>query len=659
MLFTSRPFSTTPCNRFPSPHPLWAEIDWAKVANDMYAVVDPLSPRRLLYLTEQDYIVMVRVAWTNNRSLKVLACPGDTPESSSTSSSTQKMSPYHPFVIELMKNKSSRFSGRVSHLFHSTFAQWIVRDEDGENPMIEINDGNIVKVINRWFNIVSYWARGEPLEAWSSELGSSTYAARDRDNFSEACASLLRNNGPAFLIAYLKACLYVINAFLSGRKLKRNEVPGKVFVEVRNGLPKILPLSVRVQIRRGHLPTIRTWASVCNSYKAFKGSWGSVSDSLVSIARTHPDLDSHPVLTLLQDFFFPKFWAHIAKVYGGTLLPNLIIDKMFSTNKAGPNCPNSVLGAPQDAALWMGIEVDFNDPLAYISITKYLNTRRIQNTISGLKDNLIRLWLEETKNWEILNLFYTAGLSYERIQKTVSKRVRSIKDIYDPDLKDTSLPPDDKNQSIIRHALNQMKHPVEAAYNYFGFLIGGLDYNYPCRSYNDRVPKNGLGKLHALFEPAGKIRVIAIVDYWTNCVLKPLHDWMFSILRVIPTDATFDQEGRLEEFVRKGHTKIWSLDLSSATDLIPLFLYRSLFIKILGETITDLWLRLLSERVFVTPKETWENEDSPGRIQYGTGQPMGALSSWASMALVHHGIVQCAHFFVAGNIKPSDRKSVV
>jgi hypothetical protein len=49
-------------------------------------------------------------------------------------------------------------------------------------------------------------------------------------------------------------------------------------------------------------------------------------------------------------------------------------------------------------------------------------------------------------------------------------------------------------------------------------------------------------------EAAGKIRVIAIVDPITQWVLKPLHDWLFSILANIPQDGTFNQDlpiGRL------------------------------------------------------------------------------------------------------------------
>lgn len=49
-----------------------------------------------------------------------------------------------------------------------------------------------------------------------------------------------------------------------------------------------------------------------------------------------------------------------------------------------------------------------------------------------------------------------------------------------------------------------------------------------------------MGKLGTKEEP-GKVRVFAMVDYWTQLCLKPLHDGIFAILKNIPQDATFDQ----------------------------------------------------------------------------------------------------------------------
>jgi hypothetical protein len=69
-------------------HRLFPKVDWERVEAGNYAVVDPVNPGVILYLSEQDYIVMVRVAITSNRTLKVLAVPGDSPSVSPSSDSS-------------------------------------------------------------------------------------------------------------------------------------------------------------------------------------------------------------------------------------------------------------------------------------------------------------------------------------------------------------------------------------------------------------------------------------------------------------------------------------------------------------------------------------------------------------------------------------------
>jgi len=50
-----------------------------------------------------------------------------------------------------------------------------------------------------------------------------------------------------------------------------------------------------------------------------------------------------------------------------------------------------------------------------------------------------------------------------------------------------------------------------------------------------------LGRLSLKEEAAGKIRVFAITDSVTQAVLKPLHKFIFSLLKKLSTDGTFNQ----------------------------------------------------------------------------------------------------------------------
>lgn len=48
-------------------------------------------------------------------------------------------------------------------------------------------------------------------------------------------------------------------------------------------------------------------------------------------------------------------------------------------------------------------------------------------------------------------------------------------------------------------------------------------------------------KIVAIPDMEGKSRVIAILDYWSQTALRPLHKFLFGILRRIPQDCTFNQ----------------------------------------------------------------------------------------------------------------------
>jgi hypothetical protein len=169
------------------------------------------------------------------------------------------------------------------------------------------------------------------------------------------------------------------------------------------------------------------------------------------------------------------------------------------------------------------------------------------------------------------------------------------------------------------------------------FMVTGTD------DHGNSVIKDlQVGKLELLPEPAGKVRTIAIVDYWTQRVMSPVHDWMMKILSFIPTDGTFNQEDSVASFagrVKITQSKVDSIDLKSATDLIPIALYESLFRGVLPSETVDLWISLLTDRFFLVPDSELVKKPLRGKlITYGRGQPMGTLSSWPSMALVHHAL---------------------
>lgn len=160
--------------------------------------------------------------------------------------------------------------------------------------------------------------------------------------------------------------------------------------------------------------------------------------------------------------------------------------------------------------------------------------------------------------------------------------------------------------------------------------------------YSERVPAYSLGRLSLKIEP-GKVRVFAIVDTFTQWVLKPLHEALFTYLRGISTDATFDQNQGLKDFFKKMKPgeAVFSYDLSAATDRLPILLQVFILNTIIGKKFGEFWSTLLCNRVYTLRSHKFKVDTE---VRYMTGQPMGAYSSWAMLALTHHIILQYAAF---------------
>jgi hypothetical protein len=143
-------------------------------------------------------------------------------------------------------------------------------------------------------------------------------------------------------------------------------------------------------------------------------------------------------------------------------------------------------------------------------------------------------------------------------------------------------------------------------------------------------------------EAAGKLRIFALVDSMTQSLLSPLHDFMFSLLRLIPNDGTFDQEASILRSRDKALAagKAFSFDLSSATDRLPVKLTEKILSRIFSDDFAASWVSLMTDREFYFSRAVQEKYGAPPALKYAVGQPMGALSSWPALALTHHWILQ-------------------
>jgi len=145
------------------------------------------------------------------------------------------------------------------------------------------------------------------------------------------------------------------------------------------------------------------------------------------------------------------------------------------------------------------------------------------------------------------------------------------------------------------------------------------------------------GKLGLKHEGGGKVRVFAMLDSIRQALLRPIHNWLMSVLRSIPNDGTFDQLKPLYALRKKKIKKLYSFDLTSATDRFPIFLQTRMLEGFLGPPITCAWQQILKFPF----SASFARKLPP--IRFRMGQPLGAYSSWPAFALTHHAFVQyCA-----------------
>jgi len=150
------------------------------------------------------------------------------------------------------------------------------------------------------------------------------------------------------------------------------------------------------------------------------------------------------------------------------------------------------------------------------------------------------------------------------------------------------------------------------------------------------TPKGRSARLSLVRDKEAKVRIVAILDYWSQSVLKPLHDSAMSLLKGLRSDCTFNQGSFRAKLAHKG--PYHSLDLTAATDRFPVWLQVAVLSVLVAADYADAWRRLIIDRDYSV---SWERRTAR-TVRYACGQPMGAYSSWAIFSICHHVIVRVA-----------------
>jgi hypothetical protein len=401
---------------------------------------------------------------------------------------------------------------------------------------------------------------------------------------------LYRHNGATFTIAYLKECVRVVQHYVAGVHIRVSD--GPIMVGLRGGLPTILPTRLRGLVREGHTVSTVCALSILGVYR------GLVTPGVLKLESiTKPYTGSIESVGEWQDFssFLPRFFAMLPqRISLGR--PSFAV---LSTS-VGPNGGRASISAFKDAAVLMYCE---RDNLAHLL--------RFVNEAYG------RRWY-----WAFRLVIGWLAFLY------------SLVSLRFPVSLQATWPEDEGFTMVSPDVLGRLGRLVRVPLFYLRRIL----------SFRPRVSKLGVtARLSRLEEAAGKVRVVAIVDFWTQMALKPLHRAIFAVLRLIPQDGTFGQESCVnlirhkvgEGLVQAQSTgsdfTVYSYDLSSATDRIPVDLYQLMLTRLFTGSFSVFWRALLTFRNW---EDRWvEVTASGGKTHhradrvYAVGQPMVAYYS--------------------------------
>jgi len=423
--------------------------------------------------------------------------------------------------------------------------------------------------------------------------------------FVERLLRLHKRHSIKFLVLYLKTCQLCLMQAGAGQKLRDTAaVSGVRISRTRRGLPRIIPAVCRRKIRKGDLKEVRLWLTLFSFYRVleFPGKLKMATITNLGIEIKNWDL--------INDFIGK--WCTLLSYYHGPVRARDGLKPDFSKSSIGRYFRN-----------------DFSLDHMAEGVTPWGRTQLTAKPFVIKKAGPVGPGASTTP----INILRSAWLWFR-------------KDI---------------------NAWLQLTHWFEMTGNkrlaMFMLLSNRTYSEFFKEELEGSLQRCYLGKLGTKDEPAGKIRVFAMVDCWTQWLLKPLHKALQELLRCIPQDGTFDQEQPVKNLIKRlgPDAPAWSYDLSAATDRLPVKLQVLILGPLLGPKLAKAWETILVGRDYKLPRfSNYRKVMFSGlkaypvtikSVRYAVGQPMGALSSWVMLALTHHFIVQYASWRRTGNLE--------
>lgn len=477
-------------------------------------------------------------------------------------------------------------------------------------------------------------------------------------SFGRYVVHLQRSGGWAYVVLYLKACCVLLQQSAGGQRISSAQLLGCAVSRTRgSGIPRIIPAVMRKSIRAGDPWTIRVWLTFFQLYRVIEIPGKLKLQSITATSTMDPGFLRGWIL-FLNDWlpvFFREVGYNQLATYWVSRRSSCASVRAIDLSSCGKSLHEVITFTDKLIAAWITFKWE--------GIPCNLKPRLLALYKSGPNSGGVHgtSWIDGSpmfkKDKEGKPIPYGTGTNTSAIFTDAAQWLA-----FDPDEVAsfgkpyhlyTDLYPYLKSWLDIvgDRAITRILAVAKRVIPFVRRKVKEESYD-PFRTPGFGRPK-GLGKLGYKVEPAGKIRVFAMVDSLTQCVMKPLHDLLFSLLRKLETDGTFNQMRPAERLVSLGYTSFWSLDLSSATDRFPLALQQAVISVLIGPRLGVLWARLLVERYYLTPMPPKGviGPDADTALLYGAGQPMGALTSWAAFSLTHHFLVQFAAYRATKEIR--------
>jgi hypothetical protein len=493
--------------------------------------------------------------------------------------------------------------------------------------LLKIENLRVSAKLAHWRPHLKVWRHlMEPMISWARLVSGRPTRSKiiQLATFAKWVANMVRKQGVPGLVQYLKTAHTLLMQGVPGSELKvaSREISKVAVATGGSNLPRVIPSYARAFIRRGDRSTIRFWLTLLGMYRILliepKYKFGTITDPGKPLNRVF----LKEWCVFIRSRFVPQLEEHTGEKLLDVGTDVLGRPSVLPIMKSSADLPN------------VNWEVGEVGP----------------STSFGCRFNSARRWTEGSWGWSLFRyLSVTPG------------GTGTTKSLWTQMTEVAEAAPTARRMTLSSAVLERIRKGVRV-HKADGDEISQKEINLrKRREYPNGSGSNG--RLSVKIEPAGKARVFAMVDYWTQVALKPLHEWIFSLLKEIPQDGTFNQLKPVKRLLKivKSDQKIYSFDLSAATDRLPVLIQGLLLWQFFGRHFASTWKALLCNRNYYLGSSICKAAKLGNRgkdLRYAVGQPMGAFSSWAMLALTHHAMVQFAAYR-AGEAKWFDRYAVL